>query len=132
VNGTQTLDKVMNLAPSASQRNWRTVDKSKARNAWLVRAFELIDGISEYKRCLELSHHIFLFQEAFWPELENCNLPPEETTDLRQALFFAFKYGEGDVPVSWKTLMKIVREAPVAPGTCPILPHVQADTYDQS
>jgi hypothetical protein len=130
VAGREALDEVMNLKPSAAQRDWRTVARDKARNAWLVRAFELIDGPSEYQRCRKLSEHIFLFQEAFWPGLEHCDFPQEDTTGLRLALFFAFKCGEGDVPVSWKTLMKIVREAPVAPATCPILPHVHADTYD--
>jgi hypothetical protein len=132
VRGSRRLDEVMGLAPSASQRDWRTIDRLGARNAWLVRAYELIDGPSPYNRCIQLSEHIYKFQEAFWPKRENCPLPEPDATELRQALFFAFKFGDGEVPHSWKTLMGIVQNAPTAPVTCSILWHLYAETYDES
>ncbi|MBN9132014.1 MAG: hypothetical protein J0H48_01425 [Nitrosospira multiformis] len=131
VNGMRALDEVMNLAPSAAQRDWRTVDRFEARNAWLVRAFELIDGTKEYSRCVELGKHIDTFQEVFWPDWEDRALPPEDTTPLRCALFFAFKFGNGVVPHGWVQLKKIVQEHATASCTSSILLHVHADTYDQ-
>jgi hypothetical protein len=125
------LDEVMGLAPSAAQRDWRTIDRFEARNAWLVRAFELIDGTSTYGRCVELGKHIDTFQEVFWPDWEDRALPPEDTTPLRCALFFAFKFGEGTVPRDWRQLKKIVQKHAAASCTSSILLHVHADTYDQ-
>ncbi|WP_041352299.1 hypothetical protein [Nitrosospira multiformis] len=131
VNGKRTLDEVMNLAPSAAQRNWRTVDRFEARNTWLVRAFELIDEPTDHKRRLELSKQIDIFQEVFWPQLEERTLPPEDMTPFRRALFFAFKFGGGMVPRDWRQLRKIVQEHAAASCTSSILLHLHADTYDQ-
>jgi len=130
VNGKRALDEVMNLAPSAAQRNWRTVDRFEARNTWIVRAFELIDGKKEYSRCVELGKHIDIFQEVFWPDWEDRALPPGDTTPLRCALFFAFKFGNGVVPRDWRQLKKIVQKHTAASCTSSILLHVHADTYD--
>ncbi|PTR15057.1 hypothetical protein C8R31_10483 [Nitrosospira sp. Nsp2] len=132
VKGLKRLDEVMGLAPSASQRNWRTIDRLDLRNAWLVRAFELLDGPSAYNRCRQLSDQIHSFQEAFWPGLEDREAPPQELTPFRQALFFAFKASPGEVPQSWRRLKEIVQNPPPAAGTSSILWHVQADTYDES
>lgn len=127
------LDEVMGLAPVSAKRDWRTVDSQEARNAWLMRAFHLLGSVgSEYSRCRELSHHIYSFEEGFWPGLENCNMPPEDMTPFRQALFFAFKFGEGEVPHGWKSLMNIVQRPPIAPESCSILWHIHAAAYDQS
>lgn len=133
VAGREALDEVMNLKPSAAQRDWRTIDRLDTRNAWLVRAFGLIDGPSEYQRYLKLSHHIVLFQEAFWPGLRDAAHPPEDSTSLRRALFFAFKFADrGEVPHGWVRLKEIVQNPPTASSTYPILWHIHADTYDQS
>ncbi|SFN69337.1 hypothetical protein SAMN05216386_1651 [Nitrosospira briensis] len=132
VNGQRRLDEVMNLAPSPSQRDWRTIDRLDTRNAWLVRAFDLIDGTSEYKRCCALSEHIHTFEEVFWPGLRGAALPPEDSTPLRRALFFAFKFApSGEVPHGWVRLKEIVQNPPPASGTYPILWHIHADAYDQ-
>lgn len=130
--GEQRLDEVMGLAPSPSRRDWRTIDKLETRNAWLIRAFELLgDAGRAYSRCVELSKHIHIFEEAFWPGWEECTLPPEDTTPFRRALFFAFKFGNGTVPHDWRQLKKIVQNPAAASGTYPILWHVHADAYDQ-
>jgi len=113
-NGKRALDEVMKLAPSAAQRDWRTIDRFEARNAWLVRVFDLIDGTSTYGRCVELGKHIDTFQEVFWPDLEECSLPPEDMTPFRRALFFAFKFGGGIVPRDWRQLKKIVQKPAAA------------------
>ena len=129
----QRLDEVMGLAPVSAKRDWRTIDRLEARDAWLVRAFEMLDSaISEYKRCRELSHQIYTFEEAIWPALKDCTRPPEEMTPLRQALFFAFKLGEGEVPHGWVRLKEIVQNPPIGSGTSSILWHMHADAYDQS
>ena len=52
----------MGLAPAA-QRNWRTIDRLDLRNAWLIRAFELLDGPSVYNRCRQLSEQIHIFKK---------------------------------------------------------------------
>ncbi|ODT74785.1 MAG: hypothetical protein ABS69_11605 [Nitrosomonadales bacterium SCN 54-20] len=131
VSGMRRLDEVMNLAPSAAQRNWRTIDRFEARNTWIVRAFELIDGTSDYKRCGELSEYIVNFHDGFWPSWKDLALPPEDTTPLRCVLFFAFKFGNGFVPRDWRQLMKIVQKHATASCTSSILLHVHADKYDQ-
>ena len=131
-SGQRGLDEVMNLTPSPSQRDWRTVDRLDTRNAWLALAFDLLDGTSSvYKRCRELSDHIYKFQEGFWPRLEACTFPPDDTTPLRRALFFAFKFAAGDIPHDWRRLREIVQNPPTASGTYPILWHIHADAYDQ-
>lgn len=129
----QRLDEVMGLAPVSARRDWRTIDRLEARDAWLVRAFEMLDSaVSEYKRCLELSHHIYVFEETIWPKLEGCVRPPEEMTPLRKALFFAFKLGEGEVPHGWVRLKEIVQNPLIGSGTSSILWHIHAAAYDQS
>jgi hypothetical protein len=131
-NGQRGLDEVMNLTPSPSQRDWRTVDRLDTRNAWLVRAFDLLDGTTTvYKRCCALSDHIHTFQEGFWPRLKESTLPPEDSTPLRHALFFVFKFAAGEVPHDWRRLREIVQNPPAASGTYPILWHIHADAYDQ-
>ncbi len=128
------LDEVMGLVPAPSQRDWRTIDRLSSRNAWLVRAVELLHGVSEYKQrhFLELSDQVAIFEEAFWPDWKDCLLPPEDATPFRHALFFAFRLGDGDVPRGWRQLRDIVQNPPAASGTYSILWHLHVDAYDQS
>ena len=64
--------KSMGLAPTASQRDWRTIDSLEAAQRLVVSAFELLDGPgSLYSRCRELSEQIHSFQETFWPRVRS-------------------------------------------------------------
>lgn len=57
------------------------------RDYWLIVAFGCLDGGSKWFRCTLLAAEIERMLSVFWPRWKDLSDPPEEASQLRQALF---------------------------------------------
>lgn len=69
----------------------RRQQKLDLRNFWLICAHRLCDGETDWLKAVDLAGQIQRFHSAIWPAWRNLEAPPLGASELRIALFNAFK-----------------------------------------
>lgn len=74
------------------------------RNAWLRKAYELLDGVCGRNRCERLARESRRFESGNWQRWSQRDAAPDSASDLHVCLFHARCYGP--LP-AWRQLYRI-------------------------
>ncbi len=109
------LEIALGLAGGQGRRSARFLYLQHSRDSALRTAHALMAGSSPWSKTLELAHEVEQFRGRIWPRWRNLPALPEGASELRAALWTAFR--AGTVPASPSRLHDICScESPVLIG----------------
>ena len=87
------LEIALGLAGGQGKRSARFLYLQYLRDDALRHAHALMAGSSPWAKTLELAHEVEQFRGRIWPRWRNLAAPPEGASELRAALWRAFRAG---------------------------------------
>jgi len=115
MNGRGGLEDGLALTSAGNERRPLTDYRLRQRNRHLRAAWACCPGKSPWARSCELARRIRRFDNLEWPRLRRLEQPPENASELRRALFAAFKCavldatGQPVMPKTARSLSDIVK-----------------------
>jgi len=109
------LEEGLLLTAEGNGRRSLTDYRLRQRNRHLRSASVCCPGRSKWSRSVELARRVSRFDSIEWPRLQRLEHPPENASDLRLALFAAFKcaclddIGQPVVPKTARALHDILK-----------------------
>lgn len=98
----------------------RRMQKRAMRDYWLIRAHRLCSGETDWLKTVDLSRQVQRFRSAIWPSWRDLESPPSGSSELRSALFNAFRLagvrdsGGCAIPETPRRLYDLVKSSPNA------------------